>query len=839
MPFLIPTDQVNKDPIDPSVIRRDKYDTTIQKQQPPPAIIPKGVMGAAKMGLEFVPFSKYILPENREEFDKLSHSDKSAALGWETFGFAAMIIPLPFGKLGKAGLDDAMRNAAKSSGKMSKILRGLQRTAEPIEDLVSWEAKHYRPAAEKVLLKKGFAKEEVGAIIDEIHGGAGALNQHRLNTAWQRGKATKAWDTHVKPTGEPYGKLGLSPEIKEALKSSKVRRSNIEARYSKKARKVLGSSADTEAGFESMYKKTFGGTKKLGEATDEEVVEIAKRMVTDAKSYIKAVGPKKAAYIQPTRVVYGMGEKTYQTFSRIYEPIRDAVHAANVHTLEKVTLYREMLAQRGLGKIIEKGGAKHFKPSPEFTLDVKNAAYEHLRYIDDFMGKAYAGEVPVETARDIANAYLKNIREGDPVVGHVLDATHDFFDHLYGEDMLHSLQATFDKLNMTRWGRVAIEKKIEEAAPKIADAFSTGSKKSMVEKLNFIDDTLNDFKKFVDEFKREFYFDDKSISEVGSGLAKLNRKLTRGKGGDWTQYKEYYTPRVAMMEHREMAKVFQMLSGETTPFYAKLRVSDVMRQKPVDFESAVSARVRAQSKKMFLYEQMSDAAYHAQSLPKAWRDYTAHHMARVLSLPSPVDAKIAQLLEKSPMVQRLGKTFGLSTEWDAYRVRELAKTINDFTYMGYLGFKPFSAMRNLFQPLLTVPADLGGLKNFNSLAKGYARLKDPNTIKYLRQIGVVTDYAPEISAGANIFGVGKRQIGRFALPERQRVRDYAMWMFRGSDVMNRYVTGGAAMHRWETAVSSIPDPRANVRGFPKKLLGQMVVTNGYGMRSRDIYAQGE
>ena len=69
---------------------------------------------------------------------------------------------------------------------------------------------------------------------------------------------------------------------------------------------------------------------------------------------------------------------------------------------------------------------------------------------------------------------------------------------------------------------------------------------------------------------------------------------------------------------------------------------------------------------------------------------------------------------------------------------KLAYSINDAIYLGGIGFKPFSAMRNYFQPLLTVPADLGGLRGIEWLAKGYKRATSKQFRNYMKEIGAIT-----------------------------------------------------------------------------------------------------
>ena len=687
---------------------------------------------------------------------------------------------------------------------------------------------------------RALRKAEIDAIVDDLHGVKGALDQHKVNAAWAKEGFSEAWNKNVINTGKPYGRLALDKELAKGLAPQNVRRNIIEKKYYQAAEGQLGTGANTEAAFKTYFKKEYGYKKGIGEATDEEISTLVKDMLGEPGTFSKIAKSGnfgKANYFKPARVTFGSGEAVYKTFSNIYKPINSAIKEANKHTIDNIGTFRKMLIQRGLGTEIKSKGKneliKGFKPAPELTPAVRDQAAKEMRWIDDVLGEAHQGKIPLEHAREMVADRLSALRNHNPYVAALADATYDYFDHLYAERMIWKLTDLFDKAPMTPWGRVGIEKLIEEKKLLIEETFSTTAGKSMTEKLGFIDETLDVFKQFVDQhggiaFRKVdsgFLKPDMTDIKTKFPVDRLKAELTRGGNGKWMPYHEYYTPRVAEIPHRELADVFDQISGKQTPFYAKPRTSAEMLGKPVSFEEMIYARTRAQSKEMHVYNSLHDVATYTSKLPQAWRDYTEHYIARVLSIPSPIDEKVANLLTNSDMVRGLARAFGRDEVWDAYRVQRLGQTVIDFTYLGYLGFKPFSAMRNLFQPLITVPADLGGLKSFASLAKGYARLLDKPTKDYLDSIGIITRYAPGITMSENLIGLGRHQmkgmIGRavgklgIPVPQSDTIRDYAMWMFRGSDMMNRYVTGGAAMHRWETALKKIPNPAGNPRTFMK------------------------
>jgi hypothetical protein len=251
--------------------------------------------------------------------------------------------------------------------------------------------------------------------------------------------------------------------------------------------------------------------------------------------------------------------------------------------------------------------------------------------------------------------------------------------------------------------------------------------------------------------------------------------------------------------------LIQHLNGKMKPFYSKQVVSTEPRDL-IGIEQLIAARVNAQGKKMFLYDELEGVAKYASKLPQQWKDYTEHVIARSLNVPSKADAWLAKGMDKV----WLGKQ-----GWDARRVSRLTKNVNDFAYMGFLGIRPFSAMRNLFQPLIIVPADLGGIKDYGTLAHGMKNVYGPGgeaVRSEIRRMGIITEYAPETlrsrqlfgGTGKPIFGTkGLTQKGYIERPSMEATRDVMSFMFSGADKWNRYTTASSAMVKWDAALKKI------------------------------------
>jgi hypothetical protein len=95
---------------------------------------------------------------------------------------------------------------------------------------------------------------------------------------------------------------------------------------------------------------------------------------------------------------------------------------------------------------------------------------------------------------------------------------------------------------------------------------------------------------------------------------------------------------------------------------------------------------------------------------------------------------------------------------------------------------------------------MGGVKDIYWVIKGYGRAVKPETRAYMRDIGVITDYSPDILFRPNLprFGKSFKLAGKdIVLPSQEKIRDASMWMFKGSESHTRYVTGSAGLEKWE------------------------------------------
>jgi hypothetical protein len=231
----------------------------------------------------------------------------------------------------------------------------------------------------------------------------------------------------------------------------------------------------------------------------------------------------------------------------------------------------------------------------------------------------------------------------------------------------------------------------------------------------------------------------------------------------------------------------------------------------------IEGRVAGQAKEHFLYDRLGEVVEFASHLPQDWIKQTDLLLSRALGMPSEVDFMVASFLQRT--VGAFEELVGKPGLWNERRVVELAQTINNLTYMGALGFKPFGVMRNMFQPLITAPAELGGVKDLGHLVAGAKRALDPKFRRWVRDIGAITEYAPEIHARAAAFPFGKWKVAGKYLPSSERLRDVSLWGFRGSDRWTRYTAAGATIEKWERALRKVGNvsSRTNADEFIKRV----------------------
>ena len=314
-----------------------------------------------------------------------------------------------------------------------------------------------------------------------------------------------------------------------------------------------------------------------------------------------------------------------------------------------------------------------------------------------------------------------------------------------------------------------------------------------------------------------FSLEDKELKTHVNGL--LDSLTLRNDGGKLTGYTDNYIARISDDQNRLWAKWSAALTNRKGAF-EQPRISIEPVGTPVDFNTMIASRVQSQANALILYPKVDELVNVAKNYPVNLSSYVEHHLARLLNTPSSVDYTVSRVFENS--IGKIEGLFGKEGTWSPRRVMNLSQTVNDMVYLGALGFKPFSAARNLFQPLITGAPDIGE-GGYAALLKGYTRLINPSTKQatreYLNNIGVISEYLPELNIKPSFLPFSKSNIlGKEIDTTRiESFKDAAMWMFKASDRFNKYVTGSAAMTKWEGGISKFSDGSINPANVDKVL----------------------
>jgi hypothetical protein len=765
--------------------------------------------------IDTFPLAKWsITKERREQFHALSEEDKKKALIHEGM-WAALWVATPF-------IGPTIRATAKGVGKGTKFAtKAFRPKMLPVEDTATWTAKYYGTALDQGIKNiKGLRKAERTAIKDFMFGDKDALR--RALTLGKAQGASKAFRNTIKDIN------GLTSETLERLSPEALRKGGLLEEFGKKVpwtSKGKGAK-ERQSWLDAIYQremKYFVGKDqarkmRLRDASPKEMENVLRFMETNTgkAAVTKALETPATAPFATVRRIAEYGEPVFKMFSKVYRPIKDAMGRTNADALRNMVLLEKTLVQRGLR--VAKGSKGKTKWIKDVNDDILDRVNTFLNKRDELMQVARDPRIDKEAfariykdAQAKSGALLNGLNEREKqLVGEIANTIDDFFTKLYQKRMFWDVQKKFFKAGVTPHGADQVAYHINKNAGALHDVLSTRGSLDYAAKVEGIKNFLDAMKGTISQGKRMGWFNEGAdLTKLAKGLTLPGREIEKlgfvglERKGMAMPFLEGYFPRVYQAEMRVMDDFINALSKDKKAFFTQLRqkipFDELARGKRKSLQDTIASRVHAQSREMYLHDTITDIAKHAQNLPASWKAWTEHYVSRLMGLPSEMDDWIAKWFNK---------TARLTGSWDAYRVMNAARMVNDFTYMGFLGLKPFSAMRNMFQPLLMVPADLGGTKDLVTLARGYAFAATPKGKKALDAIGILGEWAPDLETqvAPKLFNVGKK-VGGIRLPKfassRQGMRDASLYMFRWSDEFNRYVSGGAAYVKWQDAVRKV------------------------------------
>jgi len=764
-------------------------------------VIGSGIESAREVGdwvVDIVPALKYGRPEDRTRFVSLDTTDQRMAIMQETLGallWSAAGRPLEFLGL----FPKAAKGIFKTGSATTKTLRS---GATPILDkgFSGWKSTNTRHTFMRWAKKKGYPQ-------------ARATQAYEFGTGESTAVHASAKDI--------WSIYNLENEI-QVLNAK-----NFGATVSKTSQSMRGA-------FKGWAAKKFGKANKgmtLDTASEPTLKEFNKWFCSEAPGIHQTaaratqinerLGEHLYGFVNlyPIRFVLGAGEKTYRTFSQVYRKIESATKLKNKGLADNISRFYEILEEGGLMTKTKRG---RFKPIPQLTGRVKNLAYAAITKADDIHEAVRQGAMTVEAGTSAINQLTANISKSElPIVRRLMDAHYEYFDHLYAQHTKWKMRNIFDEAGVTATGTDSLDIIFKESIdPNIKRMFASGNGLTPTDKVLGVQELLGHLKNEAMSMPGMF----RTQEGMRQAMALLEYKAE----GGVMDYLGGYATRLVKKDFQMQDISLNLMASMKDPFYTQPRSATQAIGRAETFDSMIYLRTNAQAKEMYYNKSLREVAAFTKDLPNDYKSYISHWIARLHGIPSQVDHSLARVFNNV-----------LPGKWDARRIFNMTKTVNDFTYMGILGLKPFSAMRNLFQPAITLTPTLGKgfFKGWEHMLKGYSKLRDPEMIGYLNSIGVITDYAPELMRMSNVFKIPRSvKIGgkTLTMPTIDAVRDTTMWMFSGSDRLNRYVSGSAAVLQWDAGMTAARKAAGELTG---KNVGAFMKATGADKRGAWIQSE--
>ncbi len=769
--------------------------------------------------LEFIPFAKYALPTERAKFLLMDDGEKAAALAWDAFGASLML---------GGGL--ILKSGGKAINKLQQFVKKRRLLKlKPVEDAVhslrleggQWRGFDYQTEVAKKLKNMHFATDEAETIAETIVGGAtDDLALKRL--AWEKGdKLSGAWKKQIGRIGEKLGddpeallrkRLTIPIETQELLKPEPIRSSWARTLYKENLKKIKTKPNDHHVEsimkhhVATVYGDEAAKSLNLGQISEEEMSNLLNSMFVSkgrrAINMMHRLGNTEHTipWMKPERYVYGAGESLYKTKSRIFDPLLEAQKAANGYRIDLGNTFMAMLQQRGFGNIVKEAtGTWRFKPNKVLWNDrVLKGARDVLIQIDNLAEAGRRGKIITKTeARAEIQKLVQQLKADSPAVFELVDLTHSYTDVLYKDILQQFVPKQLFRLPLNQRGVAYLGETARLWGTRAEQLFSTASTANAEEKISFIKNLLADYRKLA---KNPNFYDQlsktqkKMVDEVLAGLKYGGTHHTAVPA-----YLEGYMPRVPMRGEGFAGFAKRALVGEAGAW--KHRRQQSSGKLVESFQEMIEARTSAQAKQLYFYQEAGDIIEYAKTLPDAWRAHVDFTISRMIGQPSNWDHKLAIILSKLPG----------TGNWDEYRAMKAAKRITGMAYSGMLGLRPFTIFRNLTQPLLMTPPEMGGgIRDLASLIRGFGRALDPKHRKYIQKIGAITDFVPDQQLKPMLpkLGLGAHY---------DSMRDSFLYFFRQSDRFNRYWSGAAAIEKWEWASRTTKGGLKNIKTFVKKV----------------------
>ena len=747
------------------------------------------VYATARVLADFIPYLRYGFPSGRDEFARRTTGGQTLELMIEMLGLAGVPLIGKGVKVAAKGLIAAGRIPGTPVYRaLPKFLRPLPEArvmANPFGDEIMSSVSKYQ---HKTLGQR--LAEHYGLEADE----AAALLKGE-KSVWRPLERSRAWSLEETDSlTELFTKEGKVSKkvLKNIANWIRPREEQELGHYAKQVDRVFervtrGTKYSVHDVFKAGAVRVYGeaGEKiTLGNASLDQLGNVMKDVLEHGARYRRVIDITAWSQIKPVRKVLGEMDAIWGTTRNFFKPVKALFKNTGIAKTNYVKVWWGMLAGKELNG----------KPLLSFTTD----KFGIVKLTENYSRKELKAAGQLAADMDIAQAAGKPVSEVQalmdiaPVKVQMLAKTlHEWYDWMYSDLIKTRIPQLFDEVGLTKLGKRELDAFLNnkgELVDVVNKYLLPGNNFEYKVKQLALQAALKRTGEFAN-IKNLQWFTEKALKDLTDDELKgltakikdLGKKVKMRVNQEdlgFPNYLENYTARLPKEILKPWTPEGGIPSEMTAGFMQPRKVPVPKYETRTSINELIETRARMQAKGLQLYPFIDQYKEFVKGLPTNLKAYSTHWVNRVLGVPSPVDLRTANLLSR----------FSLRG-WDQQRVVQVAQTIIDLTYMGGIGFKPFSVMRNYIQPILTTPADMGGVKDIIWTCAGMKKAWQPSHRVYIREIGAIQEFTPDL-----VFGLKSSKYSESSL---QKLRDMSLWMFKCSDHHCRYWSGGAAVAKWD------------------------------------------
>jgi hypothetical protein len=777
----------------------------------------KGVAQVSPFGAA----AKYIFPSNRDALELMNEEERATMLVHDVLGTALWRMGGVLSRWWK----EADMLAAEEKLRGLKPMLAAEDAITRIEGAGgTWRGFDYTKDAQKLARGRGFAKDEIPAVVETMRTGDPlSLKVLAYEKKLQGKKMSDGWNRHTQVSKEAYGGPELSKDLSEIGRSENMAARHYARLYRENAKKqglnVSHSNELVKSHAKHFFGEEFAKDLDIRHLNMEQTANLITTFYEPTalgkiSSWQRIAGDRFfLRWRIPERHVMGAGEEQFKMLTNVYDKVASALMNVNRYRLDTGQLFGKMLAERGLGTVkADKYRRFIFKANKKWNPKTTKAAFDYLSKVDDAFtaaGKAKKPAEALELAKQAMNDLRKSLGKESPEAMLIVEGVEALGDVLYKQMLTQYVPKIINRYNLTAKGKAILLTEMNDKIKEVEKIFNAANKQPYQQKAIAARKMVDELRALVLEQGKGFYKPTRrgarELAKGGTGRVVMPDRIAKNVASDleygrgFPAYVRGYFPRIA--EHGAQAEEGwrKALVGESS--FMKGRTQTEASQRINDLARLIEARISAQGKQLYFWDEMTEVVNHTKPLPLEWRKHVDFFLARATGRSGFADEAMAEMVGNT--VRMMYKAVGRvpSKEWNTMRVARAAQNLTSLSHGGLLGWRPFAIMRNLSQPFLTAVPELGA-KGPQLAMEGFVRSLSPKVRKYIRDIGGITDYVPEQRAVPMFPPMKFSKLGR-AGDRYMQFKDAGQLGYRWADHRNRYHSGAMALSHFEGSLRKV------------------------------------